>query len=133
MERLPAYSRPFDYTQYERHDVAAEPGTNRVIEQIQPGVYEKSARETPVQPTSTFVSSGRELVVSCSPSAVLRNPPSATQDLLVKPPRPQQCGEFSSYYSLPHQHITAWVQPKPGSSIALKNGTILPGKPGWHA
>jgi hypothetical protein len=51
--------------------------------------------------------------------------------ILVRPPRPLQCGEFSEFYSLNHQHITAWVQPKPGSAIALKNGTKLPGMPGW--
>jgi hypothetical protein len=40
-------------------------------------------------------------------------------------------GEFSAYYSLPHQHLTAWTQPSAKSAVALRNSTTLKGISRW--
>mmetsp|Transcript_73690 Transcript_73690/g.139203 ORF Transcript_73690/g.139203 Transcript_73690/m.139203 type:complete len:445 (-) Transcript_73690:257-1591(-) len=42
-------------------------------------------------------------------------------------------GELSNFFDLPHQNITSWVQPKPGSITALKNTSRLPNMPGWRS
>lgn len=41
-------------------------------------------------------------------------------------------GEFSAYYSLPHQHVTGWVQPKSTSPVAFRNTTTLRGADRWR-
>mmetsp|Transcript_47793 Transcript_47793/g.61288 ORF Transcript_47793/g.61288 Transcript_47793/m.61288 type:complete len:154 (+) Transcript_47793:98-559(+) len=100
-----------------------------------PNSKEKKIETNPTFEYSKSVLRASEAMKTYTPNKSDNNatsPTSSTTSSLKKPEKPTRCGEFSEYFSLPHQHITAFHQPKPGSSIALKNSQRLPGMPGWR-